>query len=100
MFELKLNYGKHSKISNTFLFPVSNLLVFRARIHKMLARIATKKNPDQQSDLDLCCLSRPFCWAIFFFWFGLFFYVQVNSYGHFGMVSSPNHTFSSRGKLD
>ena len=64
-------YGKHSKISNTFLFPVSNLLVFGARIHTMLARIATKQNPDQPSDLDLCCLSRPFWWATIFFlvWF-------------------------------
>ena len=28
-----------------------------------------------------------------FFWFGLLLYVQVNSYGHVGMVSSSNHTF-------
>ena len=28
------------------------------------------------------------------FLFGLLSYVAVNSYGHVGMVSSPNHTFS------
>ena len=27
-------------------------------------------------------------------WFGLILYVPVNSYGHVGMVTSPNHTFS------
>ena len=27
------------------------------------------------------------------FWFGLILYVPVNSYGHVGTVSSPNHTF-------
>ena len=33
------------------------------------------------------------------FWFGSMLYVPVNSYGHVGMVSSPNHTFSL-GKLE
>ena len=28
------------------------------------------------------------------FWFGLVLYVPVNSYGHVGMVSSQNHTFT------
>ena len=28
------------------------------------------------------------------FGFGLLLYVPVNSYGHVGMVSSPNYTFS------
>ena len=27
------------------------------------------------------------------FWFGLMLNVPVNSYGHVGTVSSPNHTF-------
>ena len=30
--------------------------------------------------------------AIFVF-SGMMLYVQVNSYGHVGLVSSPNHTF-------
>ena len=29
------------------------------------------------------------------FWFDLFLYVSVSSYGHIKIVSSPNHTFSS-----
>ena len=33
------------------------------------------------------------------FWFGLMFYVPVNSYGHVGTVSSRRHTFFL-GKLD
>ena len=36
----------------------------------------------------------------FFFWFGLILYVPVNSYGHVGTVSSPNHTFFLLDKLD
>ena len=34
-----------------------------------------------------------------FVWFGLKLNIQVNSYGHVGTVSSPNHTFFL-GKLD
>ena len=51
------------KISNTFLFLLSNkLLVFRAGIYKMIVRIANWDDPDllKQSDLVLHCLSRPF----------------------------------------
>ena len=40
-----------------------------------------------------------YTWVSGFFWFGLQLYVQVNSYGHVGMVSSPNHTFFL-GKLE
>ena len=29
----------------------------------------------------------------YIFWFGLIIYVPVNTYGHVGKVSSPNHTF-------
>ena len=56
------NYGKCSKILNSFLILYSDKrLVFRAGIHKMLIRIANREDPDQkQSDLGLCCLSRPF----------------------------------------
>ena len=39
------------------------MLVFRVANHKMLARIANRKDPDQtasESDLGLHCLSRPF----------------------------------------
>ena len=47
-------------ISNTFLVPFSNkMLNFRAGIHKMLAGIAKREDPDQ-SDLGLLCLSMPF----------------------------------------
>ena len=31
--------------------------------------------------------------AIGILWFGLLLYVPVNSYGHVGRVSLPNHTF-------
>ena len=41
-------YGKCLKISNTFLFLFSNkMLVIRAGIHNMLARIANSEDPDQ-----------------------------------------------------
>ena len=41
--------------------PRNKILAFRDGIHKMLARIANSKGPDQTaSDLGLCCLSRPF----------------------------------------
>ena len=37
------------------------MLVIKLKIHKLLVRIANKKDPDQtQSDLGLHCLSRPF----------------------------------------
>ena len=36
---------------------------------------------------------------IMLFFFGLILFVSVNSYGHVGMISSPNHTFVL-GKLD
>ena len=64
--EILLLYGKRSKILNTFLFLFSNkMLVFRAGIWKILARIANREDPDQlsflkQSNLGLHCLSRPF----------------------------------------
>ena len=43
------------------------MLVSRAGNRKMLIRIANKEDPDltaalkKQSDLGLCCLSRPTC---------------------------------------
>ena len=41
-------YSKCSKISNTLLFLFSNkMLAFRAGIHKMLVRIANRRDPDQ-----------------------------------------------------
>ena len=44
----KYYYGECSKILNTFLFLFSNkMLVFRARIHKMLVRIANREDSDQ-----------------------------------------------------
>ena len=41
-------YGKCFKILNTFVFLISNkMLVFRAEAHKMLVRIANRRDPDQ-----------------------------------------------------
>ena len=41
------------KISNTFLFLLSNkLLVFRAGIYKMIFRIANWDDPDQTGSLE------------------------------------------------
>ena len=58
----KLIYGKCSKISNTFLFLLSNKTwVIRTGIHKMLVHIANSEDPDQTgSDLGLHCLLRLF----------------------------------------
>ena len=45
----------------TLLFLFSKKMsIFRAGNHKMLVRIAKREDPDQQSDLGLYCLSRPF----------------------------------------
>ena len=55
-----------SKILNTVLFLFTNkMLVFGARTHKTLVRIANREHPDhptsaKASDLGLPCLSRPF----------------------------------------
>ena len=47
------NYGKCSKISNTFLFLFSNkMLVFRAGIHKFLVRVANREDPDQTASSE------------------------------------------------
>ena len=46
--ECSTQYGKCSKISNSFLILFSNkILVFRAGIHQMLGRIANREDPDQ-----------------------------------------------------
>ena len=42
------------------LFFLNEMLVIRAEIHKVLARIANIEGHNQQSDLGLSCLSRPF----------------------------------------
>ena len=57
-----IGYGKCSKILNTFLFLFSvKIMVIRADIHKMHARIANREDPDlKQSDLGLHCMSSPF----------------------------------------
>ena len=50
---LRQNYGKCSKILNTFLFLFSNkMLVLRAGIHKMLSRIANREDPDQAASSE------------------------------------------------
>ena len=51
---------QYCKFSNTLFFLFSNkMLVFRARIHKMLVRIASSADPDQTatvlSDVVLHC---------------------------------------------
>ena len=47
------DYGKCSKILNTFLFLLSNkILVFRAGIHKMLVRIANREELDQTASSE------------------------------------------------
>ena len=59
-------YGKCSKISNTFLFLISNkMLVFRAGIHKFLVRIANREDLDQTASTEavrpgLPCLPKSF----------------------------------------
>ena len=43
-----MTYSECSKILYTFLFLISNkMMVLRARIHKLLARIANREDPDQ-----------------------------------------------------
>ena len=45
---VRFRYGKCSKIMNIFLFLFSKkIMVFRAGIHKMDARIANREGPDQ-----------------------------------------------------
>ena len=52
-------YGRCPEISNIFLFLFSNnMFIIRAKIHKMLVKIPNREDPDQ-TDLGLCCLSRP-----------------------------------------
>ena len=47
------NYGKCSKISNTFPFLFSNkMLVLRTESHKMDVRIAKKEHPDQTASSE------------------------------------------------
>ena len=53
------------KFQTPFLLFSNKILVIMAGIHKMLVRIASRKDTDQtsskkQSNLVLCCLSRPF----------------------------------------
>ena len=46
-------YGKCYKILNTFLFRLSNkMLFFRAGIHKMVVRIANREDPDQTASSE------------------------------------------------
>ena len=45
-------YSKCSKFSNFFRFLFSNMLVFRAGIHKMLARIANSEDPDKSASSE------------------------------------------------
>ena len=54
-------YSNCSKTLNTFLFLFFNeMFVIRAEIHKMVVRIENMEDHDQQSDLGLPCLFRPF----------------------------------------
>ena len=48
IYKFKIRYGICSKILNTFLFLFLNItLVFKAGIHKVLVRIASREDPDQ-----------------------------------------------------
>ena len=48
-----LDYGKCSKISNTFLFLFSNkILIFRDGIYKMHVRITNREDPDQTASSE------------------------------------------------
>ena len=95
------------------------MLDIRAGIHKMLVRIANREYPDQTASSEaalyhsfasLKCQSHQVVYSndleaslsnsvnpdkaaqvVCLFWC---FTSQVNSYGHGGTVSSPNHTFS------
>ena len=78
MYDLKVmkkfyhEYSKCSKILITFLSLSSNKMwVTRAGINRMLVRIANRVDPDhtalqEQSDLGLHCLFRPFWQATSF----------------------------------
>ena len=48
-----IKYCKCSKLLNTFLFLFSNKLVIRAGIHKMVARIANREDPDQTASSEV-----------------------------------------------
>ena len=52
----KATKEKINKKLNTFLVLFSNKMV---GIHKILVRIANREDPDQSSDSNLRCLSRP-----------------------------------------
>ena len=54
MLTLKLNvYGKCSKISNTFLFLISNeMMVIRAGNYKLLVKIEKRDEPDQTASSE------------------------------------------------
>ena len=49
------------KFQTLFFLCSDKMLVIRAGYHKMLVRIANREDTDRQSDLDLHCLSWPFC---------------------------------------
>ena len=53
LFLAHTGYGKHSKISNFFLFLLSNkMLVFMAGIHKMNVRAANRVDLDQTASSE------------------------------------------------
>ena len=59
---LFLCYGKCSKISNTSVF-FNKYMVFRAGIHKMLVRVASREDPDQTALEAVLFGSGQFVWA-------------------------------------
>ena len=64
--EILLLYGKRSKILKTFLFLFSNkMLVFRAGIRKILARIANREDPDQYASLSSVIWVCTVCVGLF-----------------------------------
>ena len=50
---VETNYGKCSKISNTFLLLFSiKMLVIRTGIHKIIVRVANREDPDQTASSE------------------------------------------------
>ena len=50
---MMINYGKCSKISNTYLIQFSNkMLVIKVGVHKLLVRIANREDPDQAASSE------------------------------------------------
>ena len=52
IYKFKIKYGKCSKILNTSLSVLNTILVFKAGIHKILVRIASREYTDQTASSE------------------------------------------------